>query len=119
MPTELYVYDARLLRVVDGDTVDVEIDKGDNYRVTQRLRFLGLNSPEPKGKTKVAGDAATEWVKAWFAGCDNTLKWPIRVQTKKRDNLCRQLSDVWDLKTGEHLNKAILNAMHAITDIRR
>lgn len=41
-----YIYDATSLRVVDGDTLDVEIDLGLDVRVHTRLRLYGLDAPE-------------------------------------------------------------------------
>ena len=44
---KLYHYRARLLRVVDGDTIDVELDHGfERMRSTRRLRLLGVDTPE-------------------------------------------------------------------------
>ena len=43
---KLYTYKAKLLRVVDGDTIDVMIDLGfDTFRKI-RVRMLGYNAPE-------------------------------------------------------------------------
>lgn len=42
----MYVYRATLLRVVDGDTVDVAIDLGFNVAIKQRVRLEGVNTPE-------------------------------------------------------------------------
>lgn len=44
--TYRYIYDAMALRVVDGDTLDVEIDLGLDVRHRTRLRLYGLDAPE-------------------------------------------------------------------------
>jgi len=42
----MYEYQAKIIRVVDGDTVNVEIDLGFNINFTQPLRLHGINAPE-------------------------------------------------------------------------
>tara|TARA_B100000519_G_scaffold185613_1_gene180905 strand:+ start:226 stop:609 length:384 start_codon:yes stop_codon:yes gene_type:complete len=43
---EPYVYNARLIRVVDGDTADAWIDCGFNISVKKRIRFMGVDTWE-------------------------------------------------------------------------
>lgn len=68
----MYTYKAELIRVVDGDTVDVEVellnqDVGfdTTVRVTRkaRLRLFGINTPE-RGKPNWA--EATVFARGWF-----------------------------------------------------
>lgn len=55
----LYEYRADTRRVVDGDTVDVDIDLGFNVWLrNERLRLYGIDTPELKGANKAAGLAA-------------------------------------------------------------
>jgi micrococcal nuclease len=42
----MYEYRAKIIRVVDGDTVDAEIDLGFHIKTTMKLRLAGINSPE-------------------------------------------------------------------------
>ena len=37
---------AKLVRVVDGDTIDLDIDLGFYIRITERVRLKGVNTPE-------------------------------------------------------------------------
>ena len=46
----MYEYRAKVLRWVDGDTVDVEIDLGLKIRVEQRIRLAGINTPETNSR---------------------------------------------------------------------
>ena len=41
-----YRYRAKLVRVVDGDTIDLDIDLGFYIRITERVRLEGVNTPE-------------------------------------------------------------------------
>jgi len=42
----IYTYKAKITRVVDGDTVDAEIDCGFGIIISKRLRILDLDTPE-------------------------------------------------------------------------
>lgn len=46
MANELYVYKTKILRIVDGDTVDVAIDLGFDVALSARFRLAGLDAPE-------------------------------------------------------------------------
>lgn len=49
---DLYYYKAKLLKIVDGDTIDVELSLGlDVYR-QERLRVAHINTPETYGVKK-------------------------------------------------------------------
>ena len=67
-----------LLKVVDGDTIDAEIDLGFDIKVKKRVRFMGVNAPESRTRDleeKAKGLAAKDRVKQLLEGCKNiTLK---------------------------------------------
>ena len=48
----LYRYDAKLLRVVDGDTADAMIDLGFNTWVKKRIRLAGIDAYESRTRDK-------------------------------------------------------------------
>lgn len=57
----IWAYRAKVERVIDGDTLDVTVDAGfANYR-TERLRLLGVNTPERKGATRRGSSWWTGW----------------------------------------------------------
>jgi endonuclease YncB( thermonuclease family) len=63
-PTGAWVFTGRVVKVVDGDTVDVElnVDTGHDETLTRqrRIRIIGIDAPEassPEGRT--ARDYAT------------------------------------------------------------
>lgn len=43
---ELFNYMAEVLRVVDGDTLDLKVDVGFHASIVIRARLLGINAPE-------------------------------------------------------------------------
>lgn len=42
----MYEYRATIIKVIDGDTVDVAIDLGLRIFTQQRIRLYGINAPE-------------------------------------------------------------------------
>jgi len=58
----MYEYSATVERVVDGDTVDLDIDLGLDVHVHERCRLYGINAPEMKGESREAGMAAWKWL---------------------------------------------------------
>jgi micrococcal nuclease len=50
----MYEYRARLIKVVDGDTVDVDIDLGFGiWMKDERVRIMGIDTPESRTRDKV------------------------------------------------------------------
>ncbi len=47
-------YDAKVLKVIDGDTVDVDIDLGFGIVLTdERVRIMGIDTPESRTSDKI------------------------------------------------------------------
>ena len=64
-----YLYRAVVVRVVDGDTIDVDIDLGFYVWIKkQRIRLFGIDAPEVTGETRQEGLAATEHLKSLIEG---------------------------------------------------
>jgi len=58
-----YLYNAELIRVIDGDTIDAWIDLGFNITVRRRIRLWGIDAPETRTLDlveKVEGKKAME-----------------------------------------------------------
>ena len=73
----MYEYRCKIKRVVDGDTVDIDIDLGfDVVLANQRVRLYGIDTPESRTRDKVEkryGFAAKEYLKSML-GKEGTLK---------------------------------------------
>jgi len=62
-PMDKYIYKAKLVRVVDGDTIDAMIDLGFDTWVKKRVRYMGLDTWESRTRNleeKKKGLAAKE-----------------------------------------------------------
>lgn len=52
----MYIYKAVIKRITDGDTIVVDIDLGFETVINNvKLRLYGINTPETKGASRVAG----------------------------------------------------------------
>ena len=47
---DMFLYHAKVLRVVDGDTIDVLVDLGFSTHRKIRVRLYGINAPESRTK---------------------------------------------------------------------
>lgn len=88
MLASLYNYQAKLVRVVDGDTLEVDLDMG--FKTWKRvfLRLQGINCPESRGETKVAGLAARDFVV-------KELPPIFLVQSNSLDKYGRSIANIW------------------------
>jgi len=84
---DLFTYRAKVLKVVDGDTLRVMIDLGFGMRTRQYLRLRGINTPELKTQR---GQNALAFVKRELAKSPTIL-----IRTEFSDKYDRYLTDVF------------------------
>lgn len=95
----MYEYKCKILRVVDGDTVDVDIDLGFGVWLhKERVRMIGIDTPESRTRDKVEklfGLAAKTHLKALLpVGSIQVLKTEIdRSGEDKKGKFGRILGD--------------------------
>ena len=71
-----YLYRCKLGRVIDGDTVDVNIDLGFKTWAYKRIRLIGINTAELRGgtdETKAHARLAKKRVEDLFAEADESF----------------------------------------------
>jgi micrococcal nuclease len=69
----MYIYNIELLKIVDGDTIDANIDLGFDVSVKKRVRFMGINTPECRTRDleeKAKGLAAKDRVRQLLEGAN-------------------------------------------------
>lgn len=107
----MYIYTLRLLRVIDGDTVEAEIDLGFHLSIRTAIRVYGVNCPEMHGPTRDAGKAAKDFTDNWMnQDCE------YRVKTEKPDKYGRCLGAIMRTRGNqtEILGQALIDNKHAI-----
>ncbi len=89
---EPFVYRLKaLVKVVDGDTLDLDLDLGFSLVLRQRVRLYGLDAPEIRSKDpaeKAKGLESQAFVSGWFARPGAVL-----VRTVKEEKYGRMLAD--------------------------
>lgn len=81
----MYEYRVKqVLRVVDGDTIDVDIDLGFNISYTQRVRLAGIDTPESRTTDKYEKALGLEVKKKLGELLKNANK--IVIRTEKPDS---------------------------------
>ena len=109
----MYEYAATVDRDVDGDTVDVTFDLGFSILYRDRVRLVGINTPEKRTRDlveKEKGIAASDFAAAWYEAQES-----IRVQTSLDDKgkfgrvLGRIIGD-----NDECLNDVLVEQGHAV-----
>ena len=112
----LYTYVAYVERIVDGDTILVNVDCGFGCWTRQRIRLRSINAPEISTD---AGRAAKRFVDKKL-----TTRHFIVIKTYRSDKYDRYLADVFYLsgahdeysvaRDGRFLNQELVDSMHAV-----
>jgi micrococcal nuclease len=81
----MYEYRVKqVLKVVDGDTIDVIIDLGFDVSFTSRVRLAGIDTPESRttdAREKILGQEVKEYLKKALEGATD-----IVIRTEKADS---------------------------------
>lgn len=115
-----YDFPALLVRVIDGDTVELSVDLGYHIYFAHTYRLYGVNCPEMHGPgpIKAAGLAAKDFTQQWFFG-----HFKFRLVSHKRegdnDKYGRYLAEIFPLDGGTSLNEDLISSGHAVSYLTR
>ena len=105
----MYQYKVKKInRIIDGDTIDLDIDLGFGITLTHRVRLKDLNAAETRTlniEEKTKGLAAKEWLKKELS---REGEWII--ETVKDDMYGRILGSLYFVGDPVTLNEKMLNA---------
>ena len=108
-----YEYPCKILRVVDGDTVDVDIDLGFGMWIhRERVRIMGIDTPESRTRDLVEkkfGLAAKEFVKSLMPIGSMQM---IKTEKDKTGKFGRILGDF--LLEDKRLTEIMIEKNHAV-----
>lgn len=108
----MYEYNCKISRVVDGDTVDVDIDLGfDTWRCGERIRLYGVDTPECRtrdAQEKAAGLLAKKFV-------EDTLHvgGTYKLQTREKGKFGRYLGVIF-MSAKTSINAALVTEHLAV-----
>jgi len=111
-PCEFIYRVSSLEKVVDGDTIDVTIDLGFDVCTKQRVRLLGIDTPESRTRDleeKKFGLISKKKLKEWCLKAVESEKDDIEIQLRcpeadSRGKFGRILAEVWVSEDGEWTN---------------
>ena len=107
-----FTYKAEVTRVVDGDTIDVELDLGFSILMRARVRLLGIDTPESRTRDleeKKYGLAAKEYLKSWI----EQQKY-VMIESTEKGKFGRVLGNVWNPECTECVNVKIIEDHQAV-----
>ena len=91
-PKVEFVFNAELIRIVDGDTLELSIDRGFSDHTRMMARLYGCDTPETRGPEAEAGKWVATQVAAWFGDRRDVVCHSVRY---RRDSFGRSLFHVW------------------------
>ena len=107
-----YIYGAKLLRVVDGDTADVMIDLGFDTWVKARLRFKGVDTWEKRTrdlKEKAKAIEASAFTQEYLEINDGSFT----IQSYVKGKYGRVLAEIFIEGEEKSLNELLIENGHA------
>lgn len=107
----MYEYKARVVRVVDGDTVVMSISLGCHVVVEKYIRLYGINAPEMHGATKLAGMEARDFLSSHVLGKELLIQ-TFKDKTEKYGRLLAKIYT--DLEKTECVNDLLISSGHAV-----
>lgn len=88
----MYTYSAKVINVVDGDTVDAEIDLGFKIKTIQRLRLIDIDTEEMNDKNPELKELA-KTAKQYMI--DRLLNKTVTINSYKSDSFGRYLVEIY------------------------
>ena len=114
----MYEYKANLVKVVDGDTVDVDIDLGFGvWMRDERVRIMGIDTPESRTSDKVEklfGLAAKNRVKEMLESNVILKTFAAKDGEDMKGNFGRILGDFFIEAEGKLLTEVMIDEGHAV-----
>ena len=110
----MYEYNAKCTRVIDGDTIDCEINLGFDITIHERVRLAGINTPETRTRDldeKAKGLAAKDRVMELM---ENNSDFILRTEYDKSGKYGRVIGVVV-LENDVVLNDLLVSEGHAVT----
>ena len=103
----------KIKKIIDGDTVDVDIDLGFGVTLSQRVRLKGINAAETRTlnvEEKEKGLVAKEWLKKELS---REGEWVI--ETTKEDKYGRILGTLYFVGDSISINQKMVNEGLAVS----
>ena len=95
-----FIRKGKVVRVIDGDTYEIEIDLGYHVTITERFRLRNVNVPEVYGENKEQGFFTRDFVREKIEGKE------VVVHSTRREGFRRWLADIYFVEQETQFNLA-------------
>lgn len=103
----LYVYKAKIASHYDGDSWRLDIDLGlGNWKINQRLRLYGIDTPEIRGEERPEGLISLNAVEEW---CPVGTEVYLETYKDKSGKYGRWLGIVWPIGWDVSVNDRLIS----------
>lgn len=100
----MYEYSGKVVNIVDGDTIDIEVDLGFHLKITERFRLARINCPEVRTSEGLHVKINIESL---------LLGQIVKIKTGKQGSFRRWLAEIWTTD-GTNINDWLLEKGFAI-----
>lgn len=119
----LYIYRGTIVDIVDGDTVNIEVDLGFSVKIKERFRLLGslggINTPELHDKNpdiRAAANLAKSRVEQLIPIGSSVL---IKTEKDKQDGFRRYLAQIKSNLNNKNIGDELLLENLAVVWVKR
>lgn len=109
----MYEYKSKVVKIIDGDTIDVDIDLGfDVVLSKQRIRLYGIDTPEYRTKDKIEkfyGKLSADFLKK---NCPKGSYITLKTHLDKKGKFGRILGEI--IVDGNNLNQQMIEENLAV-----
>ena len=100
-----YVYKAKIINVVDGDTVDMIVDLGFYTFIKERFRLSHIDTPELNSPDAEERKKAVE-AKNFMSQYNNQ---DVLIKSSKKDKYGRFLAEIYQLNSTTSINDSLVS----------
>jgi micrococcal nuclease len=108
----MYTYNAKVVRVIDGDTVECDIDLGFHVNIRKSVRFDGIDTPEKNSRVLSEREKAAKATARTKYALENKTVF-IKTRLDDNDKYGRVLGYIFetknDLDNNQSFNDKLIN----------
>ena len=103
----MFEYMATVLKIIDGDTVDLDVDLGFDVHAKMRFRLAGIDAPEMRTKE---GKASRDWlVRQLLVGSEVV----VCTEKDRKEKYGRYLATIFPVDGSMSINDKMVEVGHA------
>ena len=113
----MYEYRCKIVKVIDGDTVDVDIDLGFGvWMKNQRIRMYGIDAPESRTSNQTEKQYGVASKRFLEGMCDDKNGLVLRTHKDKKGKFGRILGELWRTTdyADQSINEYMIEKYHAV-----